>query len=98
MTMARTLMPTPTLHTTMAELLAGWPAARAVVGRRGMACVGCAMARFETIAEAAEAYGFDAGQFLHEVNHAKAGDRVSRSRPPAARWSRQNSKRPPNRT
>ena len=31
-------------HLTMADLLAGWPSARAVVARRGMACVGCAMA------------------------------------------------------
>ncbi len=64
-------MNTPTLETTMAELLAGWPAARAVVGRRGMACIGCAMARFETIGEAATAYGFDADAFIDEVSQAK---------------------------
>jgi hybrid cluster-associated redox disulfide protein len=50
----------PTVHTTIAELIDEWPAARAVLARRGMACVGCAMARFETIKEAARTYGFEA--------------------------------------
>ncbi len=52
---------------TMAELMAGWPAATQLLGRRGMACVGCPMARFETVAEAAVAYGFDVDAFLDEV-------------------------------
>ena len=46
----------PTLHTTIAELIGGWPSARTVLARRGMACVGCSMASFETISEAAEAF------------------------------------------
>lgn len=58
---------TLTVHLTMAELMAGWPAAVPVLGRRGMACIGCPMARFETIAEAAAAYGFDAEELLDEV-------------------------------
>jgi hybrid cluster-associated redox disulfide protein len=61
--MAHTL----TVHLTMADLLAGWPEAGTVLGRRGMACVGCPMARFETIAEAAAAYEFDAEALLDEV-------------------------------
>lgn len=64
----RSLMPgAPTIHTPIAELIEEWPAARAVLARRGMACVGCAMARFETITEAARAYGFEAALFIDEV-------------------------------
>lgn len=57
----------PTPVTTMAEFMEGWPVAREVLARRGMACVGCAMAPFETIAEATAAYGFDPGEFIEEV-------------------------------
>jgi hybrid cluster-associated redox disulfide protein len=69
---ARTRVRLPTVQMTMAELLAGWPSARETVGRRGMACVGCAMARFETIGEAAAAYGFDARGLIDEVTDARA--------------------------
>lgn len=57
----------PTIHTTMAELLAQWPSARTRLARHGMACVGCPMARFETLGEAATAYGLDARALLNEV-------------------------------
>jgi len=57
----------PTIHTTMAELLARWPSARAGLARHGMACVGCPMARFETLGEAAAAYGLDARALLIDV-------------------------------
>jgi hybrid cluster-associated redox disulfide protein len=57
----------PTRQTTMADLIDGWPLARTVLARRGMACVGCAMAAFETISEVAEAYGLDAGDLIDEV-------------------------------
>ena len=70
---------TLTVHLTMAELLAAWPAAGSVLAHRGMACVGCAMARFETVEEAAAAYGFDADEFLDEVRRAKRSHH-SRSR------------------
>jgi hybrid cluster-associated redox disulfide protein len=55
---------------TMADLLAGWPAAGHVLAKRGMACVGCSMARFETIEEAAVAYGFDPAELLGEISRA----------------------------
>ena len=48
------------LNMLVAELLAFSPAAAAVFIERGMACVGCPFARFETVAEAAAIYGFDA--------------------------------------
>lgn len=57
----------PTIHTTMADLLAGWPSARAPLTRHGMACLGCPMARFETLGEAAAAYGVNARTLLREV-------------------------------
>ena len=57
-----------TLQTTMAELLEDCPAAGAVLARRGMACVGCVMAPFETLGEAARAYGTDPDELLHAVS------------------------------
>ena len=72
---------------TMADLLAGWPAALPAVARRGMACIGCPMARFETLAEAAEAYGFDPGDLLREV--ASAAPRAASNLAPPQRRRRQ---------
>lgn len=57
----------PTIHTTMEELLERWPSARARLARHGMACVGCPMARFDTLGEAAIAYGLDPFELLREV-------------------------------
>jgi hybrid cluster-associated redox disulfide protein len=56
-----------TVHLTMAQLVEGWPAAAPVLARRGMGCVGCTMARFETVGEAAAAYGFDPEELLTEI-------------------------------
>lgn len=75
----------PTLDITMADLIDGWPSAAPVLARHGMACVGCLMARFETIAEATAAYGVDSEAFLQEI--ARAG-RSSRRRPSGARAPR----------
>lgn len=44
----------------VADVLVANPAAAQVFIRRGMGCVGCAFARFETVAEVAAVYGFDA--------------------------------------
>jgi hybrid cluster-associated redox disulfide protein len=60
----------PTLDLTMADLIARYPAARPALGRMGMACVGCAMAKFETVGEAAIAYGFDPAALLARITHA----------------------------
>ena len=58
----------PTL--TIAEMLRRWPAtARVLIGRR-MACVGCEMNRFETIAEAAAAYGASTHELLRDLRRA----------------------------
>ena len=60
----------PTIHTFMDDLVARWPSVRGTLARKGMACVGCAMARFETVGEAAAAYGFDSRELLSEVTRA----------------------------
>ncbi|HEX6976156.1 MAG TPA: DUF1858 domain-containing protein [Vicinamibacterales bacterium] len=67
----------PTIHTFMDELIARWPSARGPLARKGMACVGCPMARFETLGEAAAAYGLDSQELLSEV--------MGRARKPATR-------------
>jgi hybrid cluster-associated redox disulfide protein len=42
---------------TVEEALERWPALAVVFVRRRMACVGCAMARFERLADVARIYG-----------------------------------------
>lgn len=44
----------------VADVLLANPAAAGVLIRRGMRCVGCAFARFETVAEVAAVYGINA--------------------------------------
>jgi hybrid cluster-associated redox disulfide protein len=63
-------------HMTMAELIAECPAAAAVLSRQGMACVGCGMAKFETVSDAAQAYGMDPAELLAQI----AGTRPSTAR------------------
>ena len=74
----------PTLDLTMADLVDGWPAAASVLARHGMACVGCGMAKFETIAEATAAYGVDCEVFLRAVARAtrSAGTRSTSRQSP----------------
>jgi hybrid cluster-associated redox disulfide protein len=57
----------PHLDMTIADLIAACPYAGAALARRGMACVGCPMARFETVAEAAAAYGAEPVELLRDV-------------------------------
>jgi hybrid cluster-associated redox disulfide protein len=52
---------------TVAELLAARPGAAAAFASRGMACVGCPMARFETLADAAAAYAVDLDALLGDA-------------------------------
>ncbi len=51
----------------VADVLARWPETIPVFLRHGMACVGCNMSAFETIASAAAVYGLDADSFLGEL-------------------------------
>lgn len=48
----------------VAEVLGRWPQTARVFLDRRMACVGCPIAGFETIGEAATAYGQDPGNFV----------------------------------
>jgi hybrid cluster-associated redox disulfide protein len=58
------------LERTVEQTLDQFPLLVAVFVRRGMACVGCAMARFDTLAEAARTYDQEADAFLAELDDA----------------------------
>jgi hybrid cluster-associated redox disulfide protein len=49
------------------DLVTRYPATAQVFVRRRMHCVGCALARFETLAGAADAYGQPLESFLAEL-------------------------------
>lgn len=51
----------------VAELLASHPAAVLVLIKHRMACVGCPMARFETLEGAARIYGVSVQELCNEV-------------------------------
>ncbi len=51
----------------VAEVLARWPQTAPVFFRHHLICVGCAMSRFETLAEIAAVYGLDLSGFLGEL-------------------------------
>lgn len=68
------MQPAIRLDDTIEQLLRLYPVAARVLVRRGMACVGCLMAPFDSIAAAAAAYGQDPGGLLAELR-AAAGDR-----------------------
>jgi hybrid cluster-associated redox disulfide protein len=52
---------------TVADVLARWPQTIPVFFRHRMACVGCSIASFETLAEIAAVYNLDLGFFLSEL-------------------------------
>lgn len=52
---------------TIAALLATHPRAARVLLRHRMICVGCAMARFETVHDAAKVYRLDERELLDEI-------------------------------
>ncbi len=52
---------------TVAEVLAQWPQTIPVFIHHRMACVGCAMAPFESLAEVAVIYHLDVDGFLREL-------------------------------
>lgn len=73
---------TPVVARTMivAELLDAHPAAATAFAARGMACVGCTMARFETLAEVAAAYAVGLDALLKDVARLAAGSAADRER------------------
>lgn len=54
----------PQLDMTVLALLEHWPGCARVFNERRMACVGCELSAFETIADAARVYDVDVSQFL----------------------------------
>jgi len=52
---------------TIAELLSRWPETAPVFHRHGMACVGCALESFCSVADAAATYNVPLEQFLAEL-------------------------------
>lgn len=55
------------LKSSVAELLERYPTTAAVFMQHRMACVGCAFAAFETIADAIAIYRFDRTSFVNEL-------------------------------
>jgi hybrid cluster-associated redox disulfide protein len=63
----------PNPNSTIAELLETHPVAAQVLLRHGMACVGCTMAAFETLAEAAREYRVNVSRLLMELRAMSCG-------------------------
>lgn len=64
--------PSLDLEQTVADTLERWPETAQVFTRRGMACVGCVMAPFMTIGEAAASYGIPAAELAADLAAAAA--------------------------
>jgi hybrid cluster-associated redox disulfide protein len=52
---------------TIEEILARRPAAAYVLMRHRMACLGCSMARFDTLRDAARSYGIREAELLDDL-------------------------------
>ncbi|MCA9925145.1 MAG: DUF1858 domain-containing protein [Anaerolineales bacterium] len=52
---------------TVEELFQRWPETAVIFQRYQMACVGCVVAPFYTVADAAQVYGLDQEKFLQEL-------------------------------
>jgi hybrid cluster-associated redox disulfide protein len=63
-------MDEPDLRLTLDELMRRWPGTISVFVRHRMACVGCMMAPFMTVADAAREYGLDAASLGRELTEA----------------------------
>ncbi|MEN4042296.1 MAG: DUF1858 domain-containing protein [Anaerolineaceae bacterium] len=64
-------MPAPiTADLIVSEALAAWPKIVPLFIERHLYCVGCSMARFETLADVSKVYRLDLDSFLKELNRA----------------------------
>ena len=70
-----------TLHArlTVAEVLRRWPETAMVFVRRRMACVGCPMARFESVADVAAIYGIPTADLVTALRRGCRGARARRA-------------------
>jgi hybrid cluster-associated redox disulfide protein len=57
----------PNAAVTVAAVLDRSPSAAAVFLAHHMACIGCSLSRFDTLADAARSYGVPLDGFLHEL-------------------------------
>lgn len=58
-----------TADLSVAAVLDAWPETIRLFTAQRMACVGCAMAPFDTLADVATIYGVRLDRFLDELNH-----------------------------
>jgi hybrid cluster-associated redox disulfide protein len=63
----------PTAEMAISDILEEWPETAAVFQQLQTACVGCAMAPFDTVADVARIYRLDLPQFLNTLCQAAAG-------------------------
>lgn len=61
--------PAQVVNALVADVLATHPATAGVFVRHRMGCVGCTFARFETVGEAAAAYGLDSQELARSVSN-----------------------------
>ncbi len=61
---------TISLTSTVADVLADFPAAAAAFVKRRLDCVGCDMAAFETIGDVAANYQLNAAELLSDIRRA----------------------------
>lgn len=66
-------LPLPAPGTSVACHLGAHPASARVFFDHRMACVGCALSEFDTLADAARAYGLSLDSFLTELARAADG-------------------------
>lgn len=52
---------------TLQELFERWPETAVIFQQHQMACVGCAVAPFYSVVDAAQVYGFAPDDFMHEL-------------------------------
>jgi hybrid cluster-associated redox disulfide protein len=52
----------------VSEVLANWPKTVPLFLERRLYCVGCSMARFETLADVSKIYRLDLSEFLKDLN------------------------------
>ncbi len=64
----------PIADMTVEDCLTRWPETAEVFNRHNMACVGCPVASFYTVAEAAEVYKLSPDEFIKELEQAMDGN------------------------
>jgi hybrid cluster-associated redox disulfide protein len=66
--------PTLGIHTTMDEMMRRWPPTIRVLVRHRMLCVGCPIASFHTLSDAAREHGMDEKSLRRELEAAIAAE------------------------